>query len=372
MIRLTSSSPAASCSGSAPAPGPGPAAATAAVQVAAAGEHPSAAEHLRQVGGQQVVTPGDGVPQGLLPRRLPDVGGGQVQAGPEPGQQGPGGEQPGPGCGQLDRQRQPVQVLADGSDVGGVAFGHGEARPGHGRLLHEQPRRAARRHLLQPRLARHLQRRHRQLLLTGQVQQPPRRRQHPQARSGREQLRHHRGGPVQLLQVVQPQQRLAITQVPGHRVGGRPVAHDVQAVGDHLPHHPRIAHRRQSHEKHPVPELLTQRHRGGQRQPRLADTAGAGQRHQPHPRPDKRSADVLQVALGVGEPVGADQHAAAAASFPTRPDFPPVEIGMATGRHPGAAARRCGGRRRRGQGEADELAVPLGLLTAVGEEVLMA
>ena len=45
--------------------------------------------------------------------------------------------------------------------------------------------------------------------------------------------------------------------------------------------------------------------------------------------------DVMGCLLpGVGESVGADQHAAAAASFPTRPGFPPIEIGMATGRHP--------------------------------------
>ena len=90
------------------------------VQVAAPGEHPGAAERLGQVGGQQVVAPGDGVPQGLLPRRLPDVGGGQVDAAAQAGQQGPGGQQPDPGRGQLDGQRQPVQALADGRDVGGV------------------------------------------------------------------------------------------------------------------------------------------------------------------------------------------------------------------------------------------------------------
>jgi hypothetical protein len=85
--------------GTGPRVGPGRGDGGQRVQVATPGEHPGAAEHLGQVRVQQVVTPGDGISQGLLPRRLPDVGGGQVQAVPEPGQQRPRGQQPDPGRG---------------------------------------------------------------------------------------------------------------------------------------------------------------------------------------------------------------------------------------------------------------------------------
>ena len=91
---------------------------------------------------------------------------------------------------------------------------------------------------------------------------------------------------VQLLQVVQHQQRPPITQVLGHRAGGGPVTGDIQAVGDGLPHHLGIADGRQRDEVDAVfGKAWSSDRGGGQRQPRLADTAGTGQRHQPQPRP---------------------------------------------------------------------------------------
>ena len=59
------------------------------IQVAAPGEHPRPPEHLRKVRGQQVIAPGDGVPQSLLPRRAPDVTCGQAEALPSGGPAAP-------------------------------------------------------------------------------------------------------------------------------------------------------------------------------------------------------------------------------------------------------------------------------------------
>src|SRR5262249_44754576 len=66
------------------------------------------------------------------------------------------------------------------------------------------------------------------------------------------------------------------------------------------------------------------------------------------------------------EPVGDGQHAAAAASFPTRPGFPAVEIGMAAGSHPVLPS----GRVVAGEGARTRLTsllYALGLLTAADE-----
>ncbi|MGO9083581.1 MAG: hypothetical protein ACLQDY_31915 [Streptosporangiaceae bacterium] len=126
------------------------------IEVAAAGEHPHPAEHSGKLSVQQLVAPRDGVPEGLLPGRAPRSTRIKAQTVPEPGQQRPGCQQPGPGCGQLDRQRQPVQAPADRCHVRGVRLGDREVRPDHRRLLDEQPRRAAGRHLRCTWLSGHL------------------------------------------------------------------------------------------------------------------------------------------------------------------------------------------------------------------------
>ncbi len=254
------------------------------VQAAAAGEHAHPPEHRRQGGGQQLIAPRDGVPQGLLAPRPARVGGSQGQALPEPGQQRLGREQLDPRRGQLDRQRQPVQPGADRRDVCGVAVSDRETGPYHLRLLGEQHRRAARRHLRGAATARNGQRRHRQLVFSPDMQRAPGCGQDHQPGRGRQQRRRHRGGAVKLLQVVQHQQGAAFAQVTGHHVRAGPVAGHVQAPGNRLPHHLAVTDRRQRDEIPAVRECLVQRRGGGQGQPGLADAARAGQRHQPDVR----------------------------------------------------------------------------------------
>ena len=140
------------------------------VKVASPGEDAHPAEHLGRVRGQQVIAPGHEIPQGLLARRPSGLGGGQAQALPEAGEQRLGSQQPDPGRGQFDGQRQPVQAAADGRDVGGVVRGDSETRPDHARLLGEQPHRGGRRDRVQVGAPGHAKRRHRELMLVLDVQ----------------------------------------------------------------------------------------------------------------------------------------------------------------------------------------------------------
>jgi hypothetical protein len=128
-------------------------------------------------------------------------------------------------------------------------------------------------------------------------------------------------------------------QVPGHRIGGGPVAGHVQAVGDGLPHHPGIAHSRQRDEEHTVRERLIQRGRRGQRQPRLADPAGAGQRHQPDLRPAQRGADLLQVVVPADQRRQRHRQPARRAQALQRRELAPPAQGRPAGRS--APAPRC-------------------------------
>ncbi len=134
-------------------------------------------------------------------------------------------------------------------------------------------------------------------MLALHVQRPPGRGQHRQPGAAASSRGHDLGRPVQLLEVVQHQQRPALGQVAGHRLGGLAVAAHVQAVGQGLPHHLGVADGCQREEVHAMRECRVQRRRRGQGQPGLADAAGAGQRHQPHLRLGERGAQVLQVAV---------------------------------------------------------------------------
>ncbi len=267
------------------------------VQAAAPGEHARPPEYPGQGGAQQLIAPPDGVAEGLLAPRPARIGGGQAQALPEPAAQRFGREQLGPRGGQLDRERQPVQPGADRGDVRGVGVGDRETRPGHLRLLGEQYRRTAGRHLRGAVAGRNGQRRHRQLVFALHVQRPPGCCQDHQFRCGRQQRGHHRGGAVQLLEVVQHQQGLALLQVPGHHVGVRSVAGHVQAGGDRLPYHLAVANRSQRDEVAAVRERIVQQGGGGQGKPGLADAARAGQRHQPDVRAGDGGAQRRQLGI---------------------------------------------------------------------------
>jgi len=118
-------------------------------------------------------------------------------------------------------------------------------------------------------------------MLALQVQRPPRGRQYHQARSRGQQRGDDLGGARQLFQVVQHQQGPAVPQMLHHR--SRLVPVHGQVAGHGLPHHLAIADGGQGGEVDPVREGAAQRCSGVYGQPSLADTARAGEGHQPYP-----------------------------------------------------------------------------------------
>ncbi len=174
------------------------------VQRAAAGEHahPPEQRPFRLV--QQLVAPGDGVAHGLLPAgQVMRPVGQHRQPAVQPGQQGRGGQEPGPGRGQLDGQRQSVQPPADpghGRDGSGV---QGQFRAGGAGTLHEQlcGWRAGQRFRRDGGLG-HGQRGDRVLAAAPHVQGDPAGDQHEQLRAGLQQGEHAVPGGQEMLEIV--------------------------------------------------------------------------------------------------------------------------------------------------------------------------
>jgi len=252
------------------------------VEAAAAGEHPGPAQDILGFAGQQAIAPRDGMADGLLAGRAAGIGRGQVQ-GAKPGVQRPRGQQIGAGRGQFDSQRQPIEAPADRHDVGGVTGCEREPWPDHLRVLEEHLHRPRSGHLRQPTAARKAQRRHRVVMLPCQTQRPPRSGHDHQLRRGLQELRYHPGGPCELLDVVQHQQSLLVSQVPGSAISGWALAGDVKAAGDGRPHPLRVADGRQGDEEDALAEELAHRGRGGHREPRLPHAPRTGQCHQAGP-----------------------------------------------------------------------------------------
>ena len=104
-----------------------------------AGEDRETPEQLLFACLQQVIAPGNRVAQRLLALwQVPCPPAGQRQAVLQSCQQGGRGEQRENCRGQLERQRQPVQALADLDDGGRILSREGEIGPGLTRTLDEQ------------------------------------------------------------------------------------------------------------------------------------------------------------------------------------------------------------------------------------------
>ena len=202
--------------------------ASAAARLNEPGEHAQPGEQRLLAGGQQAEAPVQGVAQGLLPLgQVPGPAGQQAEPLVKPRRQGLRRQQPDPGRGQLDGQRQPVQPAADLRDRRRVAAGQLEARVRGVRPLGEQAHRGVAPQLFGVRGragGRDRQRRHRELVLAGQPQHRPAGHQHHQARSGRQQPGQQRSRPQHLLEIVQRQQQPPGPQVrtPGRRSAARP------------------------------------------------------------------------------------------------------------------------------------------------------
>ena len=195
---------------------------------------------------------------------------------------------PNPRRGQLDRQRDAVQALADLQDGRGVGRGECKARRGRGCPLDEQPDGF----VLGQRLRAEAdgadigqgQGRHAEGHFAGDPQRFAAGGQDGQLRAGLQQRICQAGaGLDHVLAVVQDQQQLLLSRdIPaaasiawGPVSSRRPRARAV-TVG----HQGRVGQRGQLHQPDAVSELLHQPGRGLQRQAGLAGAARAGQRHQ--------------------------------------------------------------------------------------------
>ena len=136
---------------------------------------------------QQVVAPGDRVAhRPLALGRVAPAPGQQRQPPRQAGQQGRRREEGAPGGGQLDRQRQPVQPVADGRHRPGVLVREGERGVGRPRPVDEEPDRGDSGQLVrrrQPVRVGHRQGRHGHDVLAGEAQGGPAGGQDRQARA---------------------------------------------------------------------------------------------------------------------------------------------------------------------------------------------
>ena len=161
--------------------------------------------------------------------------------------------------GELDRQRDPVEPSAHLRDRVGVRRVEREARLHRPGPLHEQHHRVALRDRLEPRrVGRHVERRHPQHPLAGDVEALPTRRQHPHPRTPAHDLVDEvRNRAEQVLAVVEHQQQLLAAQEL----------------------HQRRGRRRRRRDLHPEHRRPTRRGRPRDHAPRRASTSHAPSRY---------------------------------------------------------------------------------------------
>ena len=141
------------------------------------------------------------------------------------------------------------------------------------------------------------------LLLAREVKRLATGHEHPHARAAGEQLAQHPDPGSELLEVVEHQQQLAIAQIPLQplRRGQIRLLGEPERLADRRRDQPRIGDIRKPDKPCPVAVLLGARLRRPQREPRLAATARAGQRHQPPARAPEQRGDLGKLASAAEE-----------------------------------------------------------------------
>ena len=215
---------------------------------------------------QEAVAPVHRGAQRLLPfGKVPRATGEQLQAAFQAGPHRRRGEQLDAGRGELDRQRQAVQTVADLGDGGRVFLRQLEIGfHGHGPLEEERDRRSARQ-LLEGGDASggQTERGDRELMLPVDVQRGAAGHEDLQRRSRGEQLGDDPGRGGQVLEVVEQQEhrRAARLLQPPLDRGQQRLTGDVahgETLGDRHREHGRIAQRRERDEGHAARKLLQQ------------------------------------------------------------------------------------------------------------------
>ncbi len=145
-----------------------------------------------------------------------------------------------------------------------------------------------------------------------QAERNPARHQQAQSRTPGKQTGERGSGWDDRFEVVEDEQGLAGAEEPCDSLGRRLRSRSLktQCLKDRRKDEPWVAQRGQWHERHPVGELRADGGRGGQRQTRLADTTGTGQRQQRHVTPPDQAGDPrdLVIAADQRRPCGTDRH----------------------------------------------------------------
>ena len=212
-----------------------------------------------------------------------------------------GGKHPHPGRRQLDRQRQPVEPLADRQDLGGVLVGDAKGRPHQLRPLLEQHDRVGvgeqRRGRRRPGL-RQRQRRYVPVQLAVYAEGLAARGQDDQGGTGGEQVLGQAGrGLGKVLAVVEDDEHRVVGHVLGHRLDGllaRGIGH-AEPGGDRPRDDARVFDRGQLHPAGAGGERGAGGAGGGQRQAGLSGAAGPGEGEQP--AAGQGSHDLAELAL---------------------------------------------------------------------------
>ena len=218
-------------------------------------------------------------------RRIPRAARERVETGVEQPQQLSGRERPKPRRGQLDRQRQPLEPVADLVKLGAVGIDpcargrrSGGEQPAGGvpvqRVDVEDP-------------------------FGAQPKQTPARHEHGQARSSIEQRGDLRCAVDEVLEVVEDEQELAVSKllvqqlVPARRAG----LPQPDGPGDRRQQELSLGDRGEVDERRPVGEPGAELVAELDGEPRLADAAGAEQRHEPGCRIEQAAGELRQRSL---------------------------------------------------------------------------
>jgi len=196
-------------------------------------------------------------------------------------------QHPRPRRGQLDRQRDPIQPLAQASHYRTIVWRDGETRHHAGRPLGEQSYRLVLDQGPRSRMPvtiRDRQWGHLQDLLTLNIEELPARGEDPQTLRVAEQLGgQDRARIAQMLAVVQHQQQLLVRQILQQRVSWQAwrVITQSQCRYHGLWHQLTVPKLGQISQPHPIRERATHVGRQPQRQPRFPHPADTRQRQQP-------------------------------------------------------------------------------------------
>ncbi len=248
------------------------------------GEHRQPCPQPLLRGRAEVVTPpGGGVQRLLVRRHRPAVTGERAEAAFQAAAQLAERERAQLHGSELDGQRDPVQAPAQPDDVVPVAGGDGEARRGRrgplGEQLHRVPAPA-------PAGLRSGdgQRRHRVAVLTQHVHRLPAGGQHGHpGRVAQQQADEVGAGADQVLTGIEDEQELTTLQVVHDRIRLAPgiLLRQPEAARDGVRQQAGIVQAAQLGQERAIGEPAAGTGGGPQREPRLADTAGAGHGHQP-------------------------------------------------------------------------------------------